>query len=75
MRRIIICFSIVITEGIITQVIIRATTLSFLFFVSCLETSRKRAVPILKISASVFYIITSSGMIMARCDVILDQSE
>ena len=41
------CFSI------IAQVIIKATAFSFILFVSSLETSRNRAVAILKISASV----------------------
>ena len=41
------CFSI------ITQVIIRSTAFSFIFFVSSSKTSRNRAVAILNISASV----------------------
>ena len=54
--------------------IIRATAFSFVLFVSSTKTSRNRAAAILKMSASVV-IITLRGVIIARYDVILDQSK
>ena len=60
--------------NIITQVIITATAFSFLLFVSSLKTSRNRAVAILRICASVLQ-SPRAGVIIARYDVILDQSE
>ena len=63
------CFSI------IALVIIRATALSFILLDFSLKTSRNRVAAILKISTSVIIIITSREVIIARYDVILDQSE
>ena len=56
------CFSI------IAQVIIRATVFSFILLVFSVKTSRNRA-------ACFSIIITSREVIIARYDVILDQSE
>ena len=51
------CFSI------IAQVVIRETASSFILLVFSLKTARNRAAAILKISASVLYIITSREVI------------
>ena len=54
--------------------IIRATAFSFILFVSSSETSTNREVANLKIGASVLQ-SPRAGLIMARYDAILDQSD
>ena len=60
--------------SIIAQVIFRETAFSFILFVSSSKTLRNRAVAILE-NMLFSIIITSRGVIIAKYDVILDQSE
>ena len=63
-----------IVFSIISQMIIRTTAFSFIFFISFSE-SRNLAAVILKKLAFFSIIITSRRFIIARYDVMLDKSE